>query len=113
MTLGIFLKIFKLFEQACRRLDYRIVGNYKEDDHLDEIMDDLFFKEGKIVNFQESLAACTDTYLYQLSQFEDETDEEGRKALETTYTQHRDKVEALILTLVSLRLLQINKSKGC
>lgn len=62
-------------------------------------MDELFYKEEKICNFQESLSICTETYIYQLSEMDDD-DLEGRNVLETTFTEHREKVEQLINKLV-------------
>ena len=92
--------MFNVFEQSCRRLDYRLLRSSDESVQVDEsVMDELFFKEGKIFNFEESLATCTDTFLYQLSQFGDD-DIEERHLLEATYKQHRDKVEDMITKLV-------------
>ena len=103
MTLGIFLKVFKLFDRACRRLDYRLMWD-AGDEETDQIMDELFYREEKIANFEESLAVCTDTYTYQLSQLS-EDDEDERKELETTYMEHRQKVEDLLKRLVILYLV--------
>ena len=99
LDLGIFPKMFKLFDRDCRRLDYRLVGHNTDDDQADKILNELFYKEDKIYNFQESLAICTDTYLYQMSQLGDEDDDE-RKALEETFNEHCKKVEDLLKNLV-------------
>ena len=64
-------------------------------------MDELFYKEEKISNFEESLAICTDMYSYQISQLGDD-DEDEREELVKTFTEHRKKVEDLLKTLVTL-----------
>ena len=43
----------------------------------------------KIFDFKESLAACTDAYLHQLSFLED-TDYEKKEGLETTFKEHQE-----------------------
>lgn len=96
MTLGIFLKMFNVFDQACRRLDYRLTHN--EDDE-EEVMNELFFREGKIFDFKESLAVCRESYLTQISALNDE-DNLIRESLEKTFMEHRDKVENVIEKLV-------------
>ena len=63
------------------------------------MLNELFFIEDKISNFEESLSTCTDLYLYDISQLEDE-DTEGRKELEETFQTHRNKVLQLIKKLV-------------
>ena len=95
LTLGIFLKLFKLFDQEVRRLDFRLGRLDQEEDvveqEIKDVLNELFFIEDKISNFEESLSTCivrTDLYLYDISQLEDE-DTEGRKELEETFQTHR------------------------
>ena len=100
LTLGIFLKLFNVFDRECRRLDYLL--REKEDaidETLDKALDDIFFIEDKIYNFLEALAQCTDTYFVQLSEIDDD-DEEERSRLEAMYNQHKEKVETQIKKLV-------------
>lgn len=111
LTLGIFLKIFKVFDKECRRLDFRIGHKEGDDEKLEEVMDNLFFTEDKIFSFQESLASCTEIFFQQLSQLDDEEgrdeendaeEDERRKQLREKYTNHRDKVENIIKKLVCI-----------
>ena len=88
-----------MFDQACKRIDYRLTKSKEDEDVDDNVMDELFFKEGKIFDFKESLAMCTDTYLNQLSELEDE-DEESRTILTSTFKEHSEKVEMMINKLV-------------
>ena len=99
LTLGIFLKIFKLFDRECRRLDYRL-RHQNDDEELEKIVEDLFLKEQRVFDFEEGLIECTSTFLYQLSQLADD-DIEGRTNLENTFTAHKSKVEAVIQKIVS------------
>ena len=98
LTLGIFLKLFKLFDQECRRFDYR-VGNQSADEDLENILEDLFFKEEKVFNFDLALKECTTNFLYNMTNLEDE-DVNKRTELERRYNEHRKKVEAIIQKLV-------------
>lgn len=99
LTLGIFLKLFKVFDQACRRLDYRLTHNNDNDEEIEKVMNELFFQEEKVFNFRESLAACTEMYICQLSQLE-ENDVESREILQETFKEHQEKVESMIAKLV-------------
>ena len=104
LTLGIFLKLFKVFDQACRRLDFRIGHKGIEDENLEEVMNKVFFTEDKIFNYQDSLAACTEIFFHQLSQLDDENETE-RTQLQEKYMDHKNKVEEQIKKLVSEQLL--------
>ena len=101
MTLGIFWKLFNVFDRECRRLDYLLQINRDEaDEELEKVLDELFFTEDKICNFQESLAQCTEGFLMQLEEI-DEDNDNGRTILMDRYKSHVEKVEGLIKKLVS------------
>ena len=97
LTLGIFLKIFKLFDQECRRFDYRL--KRQNDEELEKILEDLFFKEAKIFNFEVALTECTNMYLNEMTNIADD-DEYGRGELQKRFDEHRKKVETIIHKLV-------------
>ena len=88
-----------MFDQACRRLDYRLKHENDDDDAIEDKLNELFYQDGKIYDFKESLAHCTDTYLCQVAQL-DEDDNEKREILERTYESHRKRVELKIEELV-------------
>ena len=94
-----------MFDRECRRLDYLLQEKGDDiDETLEKVLDEIFFIEDKIFNFQEALAQCTEGYLVQLGEIDDD-DEEGRIKLMNTYTHHLEKVENQIKKLVCLFLL--------
>ena len=100
LTLGIFLKLFNLFDQECRRIDYIIKHEKDDDEEIEGLLNELFFQEGKIHHFRESLETCTDAHLSQIGMLDDgETEKIG--ILETAFEVHKQKVEKKIEELVS------------
>ena len=107
--------MFKVFDQEVRQLDYRL-GRLEQDDEevddeIEKVMTDLFFIEGKIYDFEEALSTCTDLFLFNLSQLEDD-DTTGRNNLQQTYETHRSKVEELIKKLVGIVCLFYTRLKN-
>ena len=98
MTLGIFLKIFNLHDQECKRLDYLLTRTEDDIENEDEdVMNHIFFTEDKIAIFQDSLLEFTHNYSMALSL---ETNEDEARKLHEIYVERTNKVEDLIQKLV-------------
>ena len=101
ITLGIFLKIFKLFDRAAKHLDYRLsrCGELEEGegDELEEALQKVTDKEDSIERHRENLEVCTEMYYKQLMDIEDE--DEARD-LTTTFLKHCESVGTYLKKMV-------------
>ena len=103
ITLGIFLKIFKLFDRGCKHLDYRLarcsVDDDMEDEELERALETVTNKEDSIERHRHNLANCTEMYYKQIM---DADDENTARELTATFRNHCETVEAGLKRMVCL-----------
>ena len=110
ITLGIFLKIYKLFSRGCRHLDYRVAKltgrdeDEEENEELDLALEQLTNKENSLERYRKSLAVCTDSYYKQLVEL---TDENEAEELTAVYKNHCENVELGLNKLVCFTKMNI------
>ena len=99
LILGIFLKIFNLFERECKRFDYLLENS------TEEILGQMFHLEDYIASLEQGLATCTNTYNWQLI---NAINADELEAIESTYTNQSSRVESRILEKVVFPMFNIN-----
>ena len=96
ITLGIFHKIFNLFERSCKQLGYQLVHFLS---HGEDQFDEISMQIKRIVSIEDFIHQletgkenCTESYHWKMIQLDDD-DEDGRCNLQHMYEDHISKLE--------------------
>ena len=95
ITLGVFLKIFKLLEETCKQLDYQL-SHYLLKKHYDlhsmsQQIEGIFRLHDYIRRLEDGVNKCTEHYNWKMPQHGDNDVE--RHKLQDLYNNHINRLE--------------------